>query len=65
MPGTATVTLEPDGLLLVVKGVPAQVCGNCGEEYVDVGTTQALLESAREAARSGVEFQLRRHIRPM
>ena len=32
--GVATVTLERDGLTLVVKGVPAQVCSNCGEQYV-------------------------------
>jgi len=33
--GTATVTLEREGATLVVKGVPAHVCPNCGEEYVD------------------------------
>ena len=33
--GTATVTLTRDQLTLVVKGVPAQVCDNCGEEYVE------------------------------
>mgnify|MGYP001041985273 CR=1 FL=1 len=34
-PGTATVTLERDGLTVVFKGVPAQVCPNCGEDYVE------------------------------
>jgi len=34
-PGTTTVTLERDGLIMVIKGVPAQVCENCGEAYVD------------------------------
>ena len=32
--GWATVTLERDSLTLVFKRVPAQVCPNCGEEYV-------------------------------
>lgn len=34
-PGTTTVTLIRDGTTLVVKGVPASVGSNCGEEYVD------------------------------
>ena len=34
-PGTTTVTLERDGLIMVIKGVPAQVCENCAEAYVD------------------------------
>ena len=34
-PGTATVTLSRDQLTLVVKSVPAQVCENCGEGYID------------------------------
>lgn len=31
--GKTTVTLERDGTTLVVKGVPASVCANCGEEH--------------------------------
>jgi YgiT-type zinc finger domain-containing protein len=34
-PGTAIVTLTRETLTLVVRDVPAQVCENCGEEYVD------------------------------
>ena len=33
--GTATVTLDKEGATLVFKGVPARVCANCGEEYID------------------------------
>lgn len=38
-PGTATLVLERDGLTLVLKNVPAEVCENCGEEYVDEAAT--------------------------
>jgi YgiT-type zinc finger domain-containing protein len=58
-PGTATVTLERDTLTLVVKGVPARVCDNCGEEYVDEETTTRLLQTAEEAARAGVQVDVR------
>lgn len=41
--GVTTVTLERDGSTLVIKGVPAQVCPNCGEAYVDEDVTDELL----------------------
>jgi YgiT-type zinc finger domain-containing protein len=49
-PGTATVTLDKKGANLVFKGVPARVCANCGEEYIDENITASLLKSAGEAA---------------
>ena len=61
-PGTATVTLERDSLPLVVKCVPAQICENCGEEYVDEQTTARLLQTAEEAARASVQVDIRQYI---
>ena len=57
-----TVTLEPNGTTLVVKSVPAQVCRNCGEEYVDEKTTVDLLQQAEHAASSGVQVEIRKFI---
>lgn len=59
--GTATVTLEREGTTLVIKGVPAQVCANCGEEYVDEDTTARLLRTAEEAVRTGVQVDVRQY----
>ena len=61
-PGNATVTLEREGTTLVIKGVPADVCANCGEEYVDETITARLLKTAEEAAQSGVEVDVREYI---
>ena len=61
-PGTATVTLTKDPLTLVVKDVPALVCGTCGEEYVDEVTTAQLLKTAHEAAKAGVQVDVRRYV---
>ena len=61
-PGKATVTLERDGLTLVVKGVPARVCENCGEEYVAESETNRLLETAEDAARAGVRVDVRDYV---
>lgn len=58
-PGTATATLERAGLTLVVKGVPARVCPNCGEEYVEEEVTARLLALVDEAARAGVLVDIR------
>ena len=53
-PGKATVTLERDGTTLVIKNVPADICANCGEEYVSADTTELLLGMAEESVWSGV-----------
>lgn len=60
-PGAATVTLERDGMTLVVKGVPAQVCPNCGEEYVEEDVAAQLLEIVETAARAGVQVDIRQY----
>ena len=59
--GQTTVTLEKNGATLVFKGVPARVCANCGEEYVDEEITATLLKSADEAARSGIQVEIRQY----
>ena len=58
-PGMTTVTLERNGLTLVVKNVPARVCANCGEEYVDQEVATQLLSTAEQAARAGVLVDIR------
>lgn len=60
--GTATVTLERDGMVLVFKKAPAEVCEVCGEEYVDEETTVWLLAAAEEAARAGVQVDIREYV---
>jgi len=60
-PGTVTVTLERGSLTLVVKGVPAEVCSNCGEEYVDEETTRRLLETAEKEASAGAQVEIRQY----
>jgi len=61
-PGLATVTLERDGLTIVFKRVPAQVCVNCGEEYVDEVAAAGLLKTAEEMARAGTQVEVRQYL---
>ncbi len=60
--GTATVTLERNGMILVFRKVPAEVCEVCGEEYVAAQTTARLLAAAEEAARAGVQVDIREYV---
>ncbi|MGE3154578.1 MAG: type II toxin-antitoxin system MqsA family antitoxin [Nitrospiraceae bacterium] len=58
-PGTATVTLDRETATVVIKKVPARVCRNCGEEYVEETVTARLLKTAEEAVRAGVQVDVR------
>ena len=57
--GKTTVTLERDDTTLVIKGVPASVCANCGEEYVDEDITAQLLQTAEDAVRARIHVDIR------
>ena len=58
-PGSVTVTLERGTTTLVFKNVPAQVCENCGEAYVDEAITEQLLNTAEAAIEAGVQVEIR------
>lgn len=58
--GETTVTLEREGVAIVFRGVPAEVCENCGEAFHDEAVTAALLHQAEQAAAAGVEIDVRR-----
>ncbi|MBI1955605.1 MAG: type II toxin-antitoxin system MqsA family antitoxin [Acidobacteria bacterium] len=63
--GTTTITLERAETTVVFKNVPVQVCGNCGEPYVDEETSGKLLEAAEQAASSGVLVDVREYTTAM
>ncbi len=59
--GTTTVTLEKNYSTIVFKEVPAQICDNCGEKYIDEITTKKLLKKARDIVKNGVEVDIRKY----
>ena len=61
-PAEVTVTLERDRSMLIFRRVPARVCENCGEQYVDADTTANLLSEAERAAKAGVEIEVRAYV---
>ncbi|MEE9912836.1 MAG: type II toxin-antitoxin system MqsA family antitoxin [Deltaproteobacteria bacterium] len=60
--GTTTITLERGELTYVVKGVPAQVCPNCGEDYVSEKVTAELLKAAEQMVKSGTLVEIRHYL---
>jgi len=58
-PGTTTMTLERDTTTVVFKNVPAEVCENCDEAFLHAETTRHLLHIMEEAARVGVQVDVR------
>jgi YgiT-type zinc finger domain-containing protein len=59
--GPATMTLERGDTVVVVRGIPAQVCDNCGEPYFDGTTTDQLLAILEQAVQSGVQVDVRHY----
>ncbi|MCF6341164.1 MAG: type II toxin-antitoxin system MqsA family antitoxin [Sulfurimonas sp.] len=58
--GTTTITLERGTSTIVFKDVPALVCDNCGEKYVEDKITKSLLKNANDIIKSGVEVDIRK-----
>jgi len=59
--GTATIVLNRNGATVVVKSVPARLCANCGEEYVDEAVAMRLLREAEAAAGRGIQVEVREY----
>lgn len=58
-PGKATVSLTKDEMIVVFKEVPAHICENCGEEYVEESVQEKLFELMNDAERQGIKIDIR------
>lgn len=56
--GKATVTLERGGSIIVIKDVPADICQNCGEYYLDAKMTKEVLKRAEQSVKKGSELEV-------
>ncbi len=60
-PGTTTMTLERGDTTLVVKKVPAQVCVNCGEAWLNEDTVARLETLLDTTVNNGTEVALQQY----
>jgi YgiT-type zinc finger domain-containing protein len=56
--GKVTVTLDRNGSIIAIKEVPAQVCQNCEEYFLDAEMTKEVLKLAEQAVQKGVEIEV-------
>jgi len=59
-PGHAVVTLQRGESIVVFKGVPADVCEDCGEYYLCDEVADQVLQRAEAAVREGAEVTVQR-----
>lgn len=62
-PQSVSVTVDRQGVLLVVQGVPALVCDNCGERYFEDAVSARLLELTEQALQPCVRLDVRQYQR--
>ena len=60
-PGLVTVTLQRGETVIILKGVPAEVCSNCAEYYLSEEVTRQVLARAEQAVRNGTEVEILRY----
>lgn len=58
-PGKMTATFVRGETTIVIKQVPADVCDNCGEEYLSKDISAQLLRQAEDAVKAGIQVDVR------
>lgn len=60
-PGMVNAVLQRNGCTIIFKDVPADVCSNCGEYYLNEKVTQEILLRSEAAIRNGAEVEILRY----
>jgi YgiT-type zinc finger domain-containing protein len=58
--GFISILLEKEQTTFVFKNVPAQICSNCGEEYVSSEVNRAILNRAVQEQGKGITLEMLR-----
>jgi len=59
-PGTATVSVDRGGAVVIIRGVPAEICDTCGEEYITADVMRKLEAAFEQAREVGLDVAVRR-----
>ncbi len=60
--GSTSFTVERGEMTLVIKGIPARVCDQCGEAYFDEATTKRIEDIAEKAEHAGVHLAVQDYV---
>ena len=59
--GVTSLTIERGSMTLVLKGIPARVCDQCGEAYFDSATTRRIEAIADQVERAGIRVAVQEY----
>lgn len=59
--GKTTVTLQRGEAVVVIRDVPAEICEDCGEFYLDAGVTRRIYADAEASLERRVEVEIQRY----
>ena len=59
--GRVTVSLTRGETVVVIKNVPAQVCGNCGDYTLEADVAKQVYRQAEAAATHNAEVEILRY----
>jgi YgiT-type zinc finger domain-containing protein len=59
--GKVTVALQRGETVVIIKDVPANICKNCGEYYLDEIVTNRVFAQAEEAVKRRSEVEILRY----
>ena len=54
--GTTILPIERGNAILLITDIPAQVCANCGEPYLDEDTARDVQELANETLTGEISY---------
>ena len=60
--GFTVVTLQRNESTLIIKGVPADICENCGEYYLSQDIAKRLYKQAEDTLKHGAEVEIGRFV---
>lgn len=60
-PGLTTVTIEREKTTIIIKEVPANICENCGEYFLNEDVLEVIEKLLDQAVQHGVEFEVLRY----
>ncbi|MFT3771523.1 MAG: type II toxin-antitoxin system MqsA family antitoxin [Minicystis sp.] len=60
-PGRVTISVERQGVVVVIRDVPADVCTTCGEEYLSAPVMKELETAVDQAQSAGLDVAVRHY----
>lgn len=60
-PGRTTVTLQRGETVVIIRDVPAEICEDCGEFYLDAEVTRRIYADAEASLKRRVEVEIQRY----